>query len=789
MKKYLFLMCFTLFLFSCNHDNGNGKTDGQTLLPPSGVKAVATENVGELKITWDQVANNSGYEVHYKNTKSNENKTKAIAKDAVLDMLTGLEGGTEYEVSLKTKGDGKSFLDSPTSIVVKATPKNGGGGGSQKLATPASFKAKITGKSGEVELSWQAVQHASGYEVSYKKTISTDNKKTQNVESNKLSCLVSSLENNTEYSFFIVAKGDGSTWLNSDESAEVKATPSNKIASPTNLTVFLLNEKGALFVTWQEVKNNNGYTIKYLAEGEEEKTQEVEKDNDYSTLKGLAEGKEYSISIMTKAASGFSPSDYSEIVKCKTLDGSDVLVLEKIEIEGQEDIIGDSFTDSIVNDDGSLRLANPNKLHFNITTDEKTITPRFTGSSLKSYEIYRVDGADVQKLEHNKIKFEKDKIYAFQIVAKTNKDLVVNYEFEGKALDVSFDVQALYLKGDQSNNAVTVDEIREIIDEPKYLIKPELRNTKDLKVNIKKDATLGENQKFLFILFLGNDDEMNKVEFDNTNAENTDVDGKKCYYKILTPDSTGKAVINAKFTLKSGTVEDRKYEFTKSDANTNTDIKAILFGNDEIAPVAIPSTYLTLFVPESYRGKAYPITAKFDNNATYSLSFWDEVLNDWKKVEQGSNLNITGNEDKFLINVSPEIGQGLYEWLGVEVKIVVGAKDTPNFNSLKDILMGSTSIKTGTTKENAVAVTATDLEEVTIQFDDDSEFNEAFVYSIEEWNKFEALSQKEKLDVELNMPQKEDLKAEGSEFVILLTREIAEGYKDAIYHVWLKKKE
>ena len=693
MKKYLFLMCFTLFLFSCNHDNGNGKTEGQTLLPPSGVKAVATENVGELKITWNQVANNSGYEVYYKNTKSNEKKTQAVAKDVVLATLTGLEGGTEYEVSLKTKGDGKSFLDSSASIVVKATPKNGGGG--------------------------------------------------------------------------------------------------TKLNAPNNLKVVALNKGGALYASWDAVENNNGYSIKLVASGENEKIENVAKDEKFASLEGLVDGKEYSVSIMTKATSGFSPSDYSEIVKCKTLDGSDVLVLEKIEIEGQEDVVSTSFTETAVDEGGHLRFINPNSINFKITEDEKVIKPIFAGSNLKSYEIYLIEGLSKKKLENNKIKFEKDHVYSFEIVAKTNKELVVSYEFEGRALEVAFDVAVLYLKSDYSSGDTPSKEaLEEVATSTNFQINPKLRNSKDLKLNVKKDDNLGENQKFLFLLSLDDDNVMKKVEFDGVVATSELIEMKNYYYKVLTPDSTGKAVLNAKFTLKSGAVEDRKYEFTKSDKSIKTEIKAIVFADQEFAPVAMPSCSLAVFVPKTYKGKTYRMSVKLENNATYDLYFEDKDTKDWKKVAEGSELKIEGEEDEISLDITPEIGKGLYDWTDVTVKIIVGAKKA---DSPKDILIGAVSIKEATTKEKAVAVDLNDIEAITIKLtnkQDDIFENVATLCTIEEYRNFLALNQREKLVAEIGVPTEDDFSdTEGKEFVIILTHDDAEGFEDGIYHVWLKKKE
>ena len=694
MKKYLVLMCFALFFFSCRHDNGNEKTNTQT------------------------------------------------------------------------------------------------------LPTPTDLTATATGKTGEVELSWQAVANASSYVVSYKKTGATGAETAQNVEKTKTTYLVSSLEDDVQYSFFILAKGDGSAWLDSEKSAEVTATPKvqttpQKLVIPTNFKVFSVNKEGALYATWKGVTNNNGYTIKCVVEGESEKLFEVEKDRFFETITGLTQGKEYSVSIMTKAGSEFSPSDYSEVVKCKTVVASDVLVLEKIEIEGQTDIMGDSFTELSISDEGNTRHINSNGIVFKVTTEEKTITPHFAGSNLKSYEIFKVEGIINKKLENNKIKFENDMDYSFMVVAKTKTDLVVNYEFEGRALEGTFDVQDLLLKDNYTGgDDPSTETLEETTKSTMCLINPKLRNTANLKLNIKKDATLGANQKLLFMLSLSNDSAMQKVEFDSAEAKTTTIENIKYYYKVLTPNSSGKVTLNAKFTLKSKVVDQRSYEFTMSDAKINTDIKAVTIGTQDFEPLAMPSSQLTIYVPKKFGGKSYPVNLKLENNATYNLYFADENF-EFKKVVAGSKLKIDAEEENEIqVDIIPEIGDGLYSWNEVTIQIIVGAKDAPS--SPNDILIGDVSVKAATSKDKAVAIDFKDIEEnivVKLTKKEDDECTGVAICTIEEWKRIEKLSQREKL-MELKALSEDDFSStEGREFVLILSPEgIIEGYKAAVYHVWLKKK-
>ena len=123
------VLCF-VGIFSCKgaspSTNGDKNTpQKQTLTCPTGIVLVPTDVVGELKVSWESVVNNNGYEISYKEG-SNEN-TLLVAKDMNTATLKSLQGGKEYSVSVKTKGDGSHFLDSPYSQVFKATPKASAG--------------------------------------------------------------------------------------------------------------------------------------------------------------------------------------------------------------------------------------------------------------------------------------------------------------------------------------------------------------------------------------------------------------------------------------------------------------------------------------------------------------------------------------------------------------------------------------------------------------------------------------------------------------------------------------
>ena len=391
----------------------------------------------------------------------------------------------------------------------------------------------------------------------------------------------------------------------------------------------------------------------------------------------------------------------------------------------------------------------------------------------------------------------KDQFYHFELVAQTNTGRLIKWVFSGRAVETKIDLKALYIKGDCEGSSIPQDDVLEgIAENTTYLLNPALRNEKELTLNVKKNTSL-TSQNFLIMLSISDESNIEKVEFDSSVVQSKMVGGSPYYVKMLTPDGTGKVLLKVKFTLKNASIEERTYTLTLSDKGVSTDIDKVVLGTKEFDVVALPSTYLTVFVPEEYKGKNYPVSLKFTNGATYNLYFWDDTLNegdgDWKKVNAGDSLDISGEKDGFMVDVIPEIGRGLYDWNENQIMIMAGLKDAPTIDAVQDITMGEDnpiSIKGATSQANAVEVAAKDVRSIVITFDADNSFNDNIgFYTSKEYAKFLSLSQKDKLSAELEEPAADDLKeTEATEFVLILTREIAEGYKDVVYHVWLKKK-
>lgn len=791
MKKFVNFMVVAILLFSCNLDKGNEpgtKPVAKALAVPMSITVVPTATVGELKVTWKSVTNNNGYEIAYK--EGSNNKTLAVQKDATTATLSNLKGGTEYSVSIKTKGDGKLYLDSPYSAEIKATPKSSNTGNDPvELDCPSNFTAKATGKTGEIKCSWQPVTNASSYEIKYKKVAATGEKQTQSVEKEKTTYNFSGLEDGSEYSFSIIAKGNGTNFTDSTESDEAKATPSNGLESPKNVKAYPWNEKGAIFVVWDNVYNAGGYTVKYQVEGGSEETKDVGEDDTDILLSNLQEDKTYTISVMTKAKTGFTPSQYSESVTCKTLTVADVIVLEKITIESQDEILGRVFKDKNF-ENGVVMYSNPDSISFKPTDDKVLITPTFKNSVPSEIKIKAGNAMSQMELQDNKFKFTKDEEVFLEITAKNSKNLTVKYSFFGRALDGKINIISLCVNPDvgSANIKTALEEAVE-----RYTVPEDLRNNNPFKMNVKKNTTAGYTQKFLLAMELDNVESIQSVMFDTQEAQKQTVGVANYYYKELTPDQTsGKATLTAKFTLKSGESESRTYEISMVDLDTNIDIKKVIINNTDFEVQAMPSGGLEIFVPKDYKNKTYPVKVEVAEKAKCQLYFFNSN-NESNPVDQGSNLKIAGEEDRIAVDIVPEIGKGIYAWMNVQIYIIVGAKKAPELAQVHTMKIGDTSIKTGVSKETAVQIDPTKVVEdfvIAFKSGEDNQYkidDGVFFCTKAKYDEFLKLSPRYRLTSEIAPPEEGDFTAEGSEFVIILPNAVSEKYENAIYNVWLKK--
>ena len=219
---------------------------------------VPTAGIKSIDLSWTMVSNASSYTLEYstvENDFSDATVVENISSLATSYTVENLVPSNTYYFRLKAVGDGENYTTSSWSN----TPS-----GVQPLANitlPAPTLTAETGSNqGEVDLSWNAVEHATGYTIAY--SIDNENWTTENKSNVVTSYTKTGLTNGTQYYFKAKAIGDGEDYITSDYSSIVNATPAvPQLAKPAFTAITSGN--GKVTPTWSNVANASSYTIEY----------------------------------------------------------------------------------------------------------------------------------------------------------------------------------------------------------------------------------------------------------------------------------------------------------------------------------------------------------------------------------------------------------------------------------------------------------------------------------------------------------------------------------------------
>jgi hypothetical protein len=178
---------------------------------------------------WTKADNALGYDVKvYAGTNLiNTTNTSGQASQSV--AITGLASGTTYTYKVIAIGDGSTYANSDPSAASAAFATLG-------LISPAVGTATSV-TTGSFTANWTPVTNATGYDVQvYLGTslISTTNASGQTASS----LAITGLASGTTYTFKVVAKGDGSTYLDSTPSAASAVFTTGSVAVNTINTNF-----------------------------------------------------------------------------------------------------------------------------------------------------------------------------------------------------------------------------------------------------------------------------------------------------------------------------------------------------------------------------------------------------------------------------------------------------------------------------------------------------------------------------------------------------------------------
>ncbi|MBR0226168.1 MAG: fibronectin type III domain-containing protein, partial [Thermoguttaceae bacterium] len=162
-----------------------------------------------VTVTWNAVANASGYVVEYKG-ESDATFTAAPKTTATTITIPNLASDTTYKLRVYAVGDGSSYSDSAYSTVKAVKTKSGAV--LTQLTAPTWKSSSSTANS--VTVTWNAVANASGYVVEYKTSAGTSY--TVMPKTTATTRTIANLAPDTTYKLRVYAVGDGANYSDSE---------------------------------------------------------------------------------------------------------------------------------------------------------------------------------------------------------------------------------------------------------------------------------------------------------------------------------------------------------------------------------------------------------------------------------------------------------------------------------------------------------------------------------------------------------------------------------------------
>ena len=262
-----------------------------------------TPDANKATVSWGAVQNASGYALYYKK-RNVSNWTEVSNIESPSYTVDDLDGATRYDFKVVAKGDGVSYADSDPSAVKTATIK-------AKLSPAPTLS--VTPSVKRATASWTAVPNASGYTLYYKKSSASDWSKMSDIAASETSVTVAGLAGATDYDFYLVANGDGTSYVDSDESAVVTKRVKVKLSPTPTLSVTPGVSRAT--VDWDAVPNASGYTLSIKKSSESTWTNtDISASSTSYTVTGLDGATEYDFKLVAKGdGTTYANSDGSPV--------------------------------------------------------------------------------------------------------------------------------------------------------------------------------------------------------------------------------------------------------------------------------------------------------------------------------------------------------------------------------------------------------------------------------------------------------------------------------------------
>ena len=234
--------------------------------------AVTTDSNGEALHAEEAI---TGYRIYYhtaditSDTLAAAAQTKDVGKSDVTSVVDGLTAGTRYYVVVAARNkNGLGARSSSDNVTIPALPD---------LTAPKNVTLK-TEKSGEIEVSWDAVETADSYKVAW--SMQGAGGISSSVTVKELKYTITGLTNGTKYDVTVSAmRTTGSTTTEGPASDKKTAEPTagagdtTTLGAPQRITVesnYCCGEVGVrhIRVSWDSVAGATGYTVEWRTQGQ-----------------------------------------------------------------------------------------------------------------------------------------------------------------------------------------------------------------------------------------------------------------------------------------------------------------------------------------------------------------------------------------------------------------------------------------------------------------------------------------------------------------------------------------
>ena len=290
---------------------------------------IVTPGVNQATVSWTRVTNASGYRIQYKKSSASSWTTYSPdpSKNTTSVTITGLAGATSYDFRVMALGDGENgdyvnseYCDKKSAVAQEKLPAP------SISVTPGVYQATV---------SWNAIAHASGYKVEYKKSsVSNWSTHSPNPSSSATSVTIPGLTGATSYDFRVTALGDGIYYVNSDPSAVKSAIVKAKL-SPTTLSV-TGHTHNSISLKWNAIANASSYTLERQVGSSstwETVSSSISKSATTYNVSGLSGATLYKFRIKGNGDNVYYvDSDWSNTVSQKTKETPSVVVNSTLDV-------------------------------------------------------------------------------------------------------------------------------------------------------------------------------------------------------------------------------------------------------------------------------------------------------------------------------------------------------------------------------------------------------------------------------------------------------------------------